>query len=59
MVNFVSATPRLATEVYSIIKSFGYTPRFYRTAGKHYDKYTVRVAKNVASFIEEVGLEKA
>jgi hypothetical protein len=59
MVNFTNAGSRLANDVFSMMKNLGYHPHIQKIYQKKiYLKYTVRLSKNVDSFINEIGLWK-
>ncbi len=59
MVNFVSAIPSLAMNVYEGIKTLGYRPNlqtFCPAIGK--EKYTIRISRNAKDFIKDIEILK-
>jgi hypothetical protein len=59
MVNFTSAGERLAKDVFRMMERLEYYPRMQKIYQKNiYRRYTIRLSKNVESFIKEIGLWK-
>lgn len=59
MVNFTNVTEVLCDDVYSMISSLGYNPYKYKAKQKTDNyKYTIRLSKQVDSFIEKINLTK-
>jgi hypothetical protein len=59
MVNFTSAGERLAKDTLFMIEKLGYHPHVQKIyQKKRYRRYTIRLSKNVESFITEIGLWK-
>lgn len=57
-VMFTSAIYNLANDVYQIIKSFGFNPRFYKILNKRNPIYRIRVATKVDEFLKLIQPEK-
>ena len=58
MVNFITTIPRLAQAVLAMISKLGFEAHLYTFYGKSKTKYTVRVSKNVLTFINTLDLIK-
>jgi hypothetical protein len=60
MVNFTNNTLPLANDVKYMMEGLGYAPRLYKAKQESiHPKYTVRLSKNVADFIDHIKLSKA
>lgn len=59
MINFTNNIEDLAVDVKNMMEKLGYKPRLYTTIQRSGNpKYTVRLSKDVESFIEEISLKK-
>ncbi|PKM88748.1 hypothetical protein CVU83_01160 [Candidatus Falkowbacteria bacterium HGW-Falkowbacteria-2] len=58
MINFVTVIPTLAQNVTKMITKLGYSSNVYRITTTPRPRFTIRIAKDVDSFIEKIQLSK-
>ena len=60
MVNFNNMTKELVDDVFNMMTQLGYSPKKYQTAQRnHTIKYSIRLSKEVAAFLDEIHLYKS
>lgn len=58
MINFVTVIPTLAQNVSQMIKKIGYSSRTYRIITTPRPRFTIRVTKDIESFIDKIQFSK-
>jgi len=58
MINFCNNVHPLASDVYHMMRELGYKPTITETPARQRTKYTVRLARDVEEFIEDLNLHK-
>ncbi len=58
MVNYTTIIEKLAVVYFNSLEKLGYKPQIRKVSHKGYEKYVIRISKNVDKFIKEINLWK-